>query len=427
MTTDTMHETERNDADLVADSLDGHRDAFRQIVERYQTLVCSLAYSATGKSARARTWPRRHSSARGRTFGSCVSRTSFAHGCAASSGTRLTETCGRKGTSRCETPPLWTMPRNRRPAKHCPPNKPSTGRRKRSCGVRWRRSPRITVNRSSCSTANTNRSSTWRRSWNCLKMSSGSDCRADASCCRRRFSPRGEYTAPDGARPGVRGRGACRPAPGHGSDGGGGCRPGSERLGGSEVGSSGRVAVALYWNRRRFRRGAMGDVQRRLQRARAPGKTQRTHCCVDYRPGIFDRWTASRAMAGGHLGWDDRRFFSTMAWFWWFYAMVITTWIVAVYRWNQRLRQPDKAAAETPCAPAAPMKPGMRVLTVIGTNLMLFWCIILLAWRANDRITAGISVGIMLALSGWHLVLSRRTAGMASLATYIVQLASGCP
>ena len=47
-TTETMQTAERNDADLVADSLDGRRDAFRQIVERYQTLVCSLAYSATG-------------------------------------------------------------------------------------------------------------------------------------------------------------------------------------------------------------------------------------------------------------------------------------------------------------------------------------------------------------------------------------------
>ena len=37
-----------NDAQLVAASLAGNHDAFRQIVERYQTLVCSLAYCATG-------------------------------------------------------------------------------------------------------------------------------------------------------------------------------------------------------------------------------------------------------------------------------------------------------------------------------------------------------------------------------------------
>ena len=38
----------QNDAELVASSLSGNRDAFGQIVSRYQSLVCSLAYSATG-------------------------------------------------------------------------------------------------------------------------------------------------------------------------------------------------------------------------------------------------------------------------------------------------------------------------------------------------------------------------------------------
>jgi RNA polymerase sigma factor (sigma-70 family) len=37
-----------NDTDLVSASLSGNRDAFGQIVTRYQSLVCSLAYSATG-------------------------------------------------------------------------------------------------------------------------------------------------------------------------------------------------------------------------------------------------------------------------------------------------------------------------------------------------------------------------------------------
>ena len=48
MTTEAMQTAEFNDAELVAESLDGNRDAFRQIVERYQTLISSLAYCATG-------------------------------------------------------------------------------------------------------------------------------------------------------------------------------------------------------------------------------------------------------------------------------------------------------------------------------------------------------------------------------------------
>jgi len=37
-----------DDAELVSESLSGNRDAFGQIVTRYQSLICSLGYSATG-------------------------------------------------------------------------------------------------------------------------------------------------------------------------------------------------------------------------------------------------------------------------------------------------------------------------------------------------------------------------------------------
>jgi RNA polymerase sigma factor (sigma-70 family) len=42
-----------NDADLVRASLAGNRSAFGQIVARYQSLICSLAYSATGSLNRS--------------------------------------------------------------------------------------------------------------------------------------------------------------------------------------------------------------------------------------------------------------------------------------------------------------------------------------------------------------------------------------
>ena len=48
MTIRAMSTATRNDAELVGESLSGNRDAFGQIVSRYQSLVCSLAYSATG-------------------------------------------------------------------------------------------------------------------------------------------------------------------------------------------------------------------------------------------------------------------------------------------------------------------------------------------------------------------------------------------
>ena len=48
MTIEPMHTADFNDTALVAETLAGNHEAFRQIVERYQTLITSLAYCATG-------------------------------------------------------------------------------------------------------------------------------------------------------------------------------------------------------------------------------------------------------------------------------------------------------------------------------------------------------------------------------------------
>jgi len=48
MMTTMMSVAAQNDSELVGQTLAGNRDAFGQIVSRYQSLICSLAYSATG-------------------------------------------------------------------------------------------------------------------------------------------------------------------------------------------------------------------------------------------------------------------------------------------------------------------------------------------------------------------------------------------
>jgi len=53
MTPITLSAADRNDAALVELSLAGDRQAFGQIVARYQSLVCALAYSATGSRSRS--------------------------------------------------------------------------------------------------------------------------------------------------------------------------------------------------------------------------------------------------------------------------------------------------------------------------------------------------------------------------------------
>ena len=48
ISTEIKSDMEHNDAELVLQSLTGSREAFCRIVEQYQSLICSLAYSATG-------------------------------------------------------------------------------------------------------------------------------------------------------------------------------------------------------------------------------------------------------------------------------------------------------------------------------------------------------------------------------------------
>lgn len=48
MTNSMISAASQTDSELVSDCLSGNTDAFAQIVTRYQSLVCSLAYSATG-------------------------------------------------------------------------------------------------------------------------------------------------------------------------------------------------------------------------------------------------------------------------------------------------------------------------------------------------------------------------------------------
>src|ERR1041384_1752714 len=48
MTTTVNPVIPSGDAELVSASLAGNREAFGEIVSRYQSLICSLAYSATG-------------------------------------------------------------------------------------------------------------------------------------------------------------------------------------------------------------------------------------------------------------------------------------------------------------------------------------------------------------------------------------------
>ena len=128
----------------------------------------------------------------------------------------------------------------------------------------------------------------------------------------------------------------------------------------------------------------------------------------------------SVSYAGHHFHWSDQVFFAAVAGFWWFYAMCMATWIIPIYRHTQA----DVRAAEVAPTPAAPMTSTRYASIVAGTHIMMFWGIIHMAWGEHDRLGAAIIAGMATVLGLVNFFVYHRRNGRAMGPGYIEQLAS---
>ena len=426
MTADAIQTAERNDADLVADSLGGRRDAFRQIVERYQTLVCSLAYSATGNVSQSEDVAQE-------TFISAWKDLRLLRqpdklrawrcGIVRNQAHRSRREAGREPVRNAA--PLEDADES--PAAEALPSEQAVSREEEA--ILWRSLERIPEN--------------YREPLILFYREHRSiehvavELELSEDVVKQRLS-RGRKLLQEEVQVFVENT-LRRTAPGQVFSGAVlaalPVAAGATASAGAGLGAKGTAAAksgllaAWLWP---FLGIAAGFA---AQWAMFSGGSSR-HERLSKRIGLLASWVFVLAFSiggqqivrtlGQHWGWNDRTFFSAMAWFWWFYATVITTWIVAMYRYNQALSRTAAATETLPLPAPAPMKPGMHMLAMLGTDLMLFSCVILLAWWARDRLTAAIIVGIMLAMSIWHFFLSRRKTGVAAALAYIAQVASSC-
>ncbi len=165
MTTNLMPATANNDAELVGGTLAGNRDAFGQIVSRYQSLICSLAYSATGSLGQSEDLAQETFITAWKHLGHLRERAQ----------TPRLAVRNRPQPHQQFSPPRRprTDPRSRATGKcfripspnHCPPTKPSATRNRRFSGVRSNAFRKFTASRSFCFTANINPSKRSRKSW----------------------------------------------------------------------------------------------------------------------------------------------------------------------------------------------------------------------------------------------------------------------
>ena len=124
-----------------------------------------------------------------------------------------------------------------------------------------------------------------------------------------------------------------------------------------------------------------------------------------------------------HFQWSDPTYFSAMAGFWWFYAIVVATLTVVMVRRFLALRRQSEAAGETVRSAVRLMTPAARAAVAAGTYLAFFSWLISEAWRFNDRVTAGILAALMVGLAVWKFVSLRGKIGVVAMRTVAWHLA----
>ncbi|HUJ43352.1 MAG TPA: sigma-70 family RNA polymerase sigma factor, partial [Opitutaceae bacterium] len=333
--TELLQASVRNDADLVAASLAGRRDAFRQIVERYQTLVCSLAYSATGNMSQSEEVAQE-------TFISAWKDLRLLRqpdklrawlcGIVRNQAHRSRRAAGREPVRGAA--PLEEA--NEPPAAEALPSEQAVRREEEA--ILWRSLERIPENYREPLIL------FYREHQSIAHVAAELELSEDA--VRQRLS-RGRKllqeevqafventlrrTAPDQMFSGA--VLAALPMTAGATAGVG--------LGvkGAATAKSG-LLTAWFWPILGI---AAGFAAQWAMFGGDPGERGRR----SKRIGLIVAWVSVLAFSiggqqivrslGQHYGWTNRTSFSAMAWFWWFYAMVITTWTIGVYRYNQAL------------------------------------------------------------------------------------------
>jgi RNA polymerase sigma factor (sigma-70 family) len=114
-----------------------------------------------------------------------------------------------------------------------------------------------------------------------------------------------------------------------------------------------------------------------------------------------------------HLEWSDHIFFRMMAVFWWFYAIVVATMSIVMFRRISAIRQESEEIAGGFHTTGQPPTVSTHIAVVAGVHVACFWWLIDLAWRAHDQASAGVLTGIMVALAIWNVVRLRGRTGVA--------------
>jgi RNA polymerase sigma factor (sigma-70 family) len=407
MTLKTMPAVEPNDAELVAESLEGSRDAFRRIVERYQTLICSLSYSATGNVSRSEDVAQETFIAAWKQLRALREPARLRAWLCGIARHRIQKSFERDGRE----PTLNAAPledAHDSPAVEPLPSEQAISREEEA--ILWRslekipglyREPLVLY---------------YREHQSIEHVAVELDLTEDA--VKQRLS-RGRKLLQDEVQTFVEGA-LRRTAPGQAFSGAVlamlPLAAGSAATAGVGAGAKGTAVAAksgflAAWllPLAPFLGIAAGiGAQCLMARSTTTDRKDRlTQIAV-----IVAGWVVYLGLAAGgeytvqalgwHFGWTDRTRFVTQIGFWWFFLLVTITFINVAVQWGIAKRQQRIAAGEIPPTPTTPLRPGTLALVVTGTYLMFLW-VIRLTWNAHDPLATGVAAGTRLVRAVWSV------------------------
>src|SRR5271165_4908806 len=417
MTTEAMHTMETNDADLVAESRDGSRDAFRQIVERYQTLICSLAYSATGNVSQSEDVAQETFLAAWTDIRSLREPNKLRAWLCGIVRNRIHNSLRREGREPAhDARPLEDA--HDSPAREALPSDQAISREEEA--ILWRSLERIPeIYREPLVLF-------YREHQSIGSVADALELSEDA--VKQRLS-RGRKLLQEEVQAFVENT-LRRTAPGEAFSGAVlAAMPltaGSAATAGIGAGTKGAATVksgfitAWLAPLAPFIGILAGITANWLMVRAAPTARERRFKKIAFTAfWVFVlTWCVAGQFVmrtlGQHWKWDDRTFFAVMAGFWWFFALIAATWIIVMSRQILAIRRQIEEEAGIPKTAGMPPSFGTNLVLVTGLYLSLFSGLIYLAWRAHDLVWGGILTGTMVMLGVWRFFQCRGWTGTAA-------------
>jgi RNA polymerase sigma factor (sigma-70 family) len=418
MTTEAMHTMETNDADLVAESRDGSRDAFRQIVERYQTLICSLAYSATGNVSQSEDVAQETFLAAWTDIRSLREPNKLRAWLCGIVRNRIHSSLRREGREPAHNAtPLEDA--HDSPAHEALPSDQAISREEEA--ILWRsleripeiyREPLILFYREHQSIESVADALELSEDAVKQRLSRGrkllqEEVQAFVENTLRRTAPGEAFSGAVLAAMPVTAGSAATAGAGAGAKG-------------AAVAKSGFLAAWLAPLAPFI--GIFAGITANWLIARgAPTARERRFKMVTFTAlWVFVlAWCVAGQLAVQTLGhrweWSDRTFFAVMAGYWWLFTLIIATWFIVMFRQTLAFRRENEEEAGIPQTAGTPQTYWRSVAVVISLSLAYFSGLIYVAWRAGDKVSAGIITGTMVVLGIWRFIQCRGRTGTAAL------------